>query len=199
MAALKVKKEWKNMSDEFNEIHTLAQNKLILLFFLSKIKIPIPIQQVDEFVLSTKYMNFFEYQQYLKELEAQKLIHKYDDEIRTYIEISQTGRDVLDILLDLLPKYTVEEIEEYIKKNYRKIKLNTEVYSDYKILSPTEYIVICSLREGNSILFEIKVNVPHVEIAKRICKNWNKNAETVYRLLFENLARNHEEPEKNQE
>lgn len=33
MAALKVKKEWKKMSDEFNEIHTLAQNKLILLLF----------------------------------------------------------------------------------------------------------------------------------------------------------------------
>lgn len=123
------------MSDEFNEIHTLAQNKLILLLFLSKINIPIPVQQLDEFVISTKYMNFFEYQQYLKELEAQKLIHKYDDEIRTYIEISQTGRDVLNILLDLLPKATAEEVEEYIKKNYRKIKLNTEIYSDYKYLA----------------------------------------------------------------
>jgi len=194
MAALKVKKEWKKMSDEFNEIHTLAQNKLIILFFLNKISIPISTQQLDEFILSTKYMNFFEYQQYLKELEAQKLIHRYDDELRTYIEISQSGKDVLEILLNLIPKLTLEEIEEYIKKNYRKIKLNTEVYSDYKILSQNEYLVVCSLREGNSILFEVKVNVPHVEIAKRICRNWNKNAETVYRLLFENLAKNHEEP-----
>ncbi|WAM33256.1 DUF4364 family protein [Caldicellulosiruptor morganii] len=181
------------MSNEYNEIHTLAKNKLIILYFLNKISIPISTQQLDEFILSTMYMNFFEYQQYLKELEAQKLIHRYDDELRTYIEISQSGKDVLNTLINLLPQIVLYDIEDYIKKNYRKIKINTEVYSDYKIVSPNEYIVVCSLREGNSLLFEVKVNVPHVEIAKRICRNWNKNAEVVYRLLFENLAKNHEE------
>lgn len=192
VAALKVEEGQITLSDEYNELHNLALNKLIILFFLSKISIPISTQQLDEFVLSTQYMNFFEYQQYLKELEAQNLIHKYDDEIRTYIEISQNGKEVLELLLNLVPDLTLHEIEEYIKKNYRKIKLNAEIFSDYKILSQNEYLVICSLREGNSILFEVKVNVPHVEIAKRICNNWNKNAETVYRLLFEKLARNGE-------
>jgi len=178
------------LSSEYNDVHNLALNKLIILFFLNKISIPISSQQLDEFILSTQYMNFFEYQQYLKELSNQELIHKYDDEVRTYIEISQNGKEVLNVLLGIIPELTISEIEEYIKKNYKKIKLNAEVFSDYKVMSPNEYIVICSLREGNSILFEVKVNVPHAEIAKRICNNWNKNAETVYRLLFEHLAKN---------
>lgn len=90
--------------------------------------------------------------------------------------------------MDLFLKVIVEEVEEYIKKNYRKIKFNIEIYFDYKIFSFIEYIVICFFCEGNSILFEIKVNVFYVEIVKRICKNWNKNVEMVYRLFFENLV-----------
>jgi len=83
----------------------------------------------------------------------------------------------------------MQEIDQFVQKNFRQIKQNTEIIADYKIVNKHEFIVQCLLKEENSILFDLKVNVPNVDIAKRICKNWVKNAEDVYRTLFEKLAK----------
>ncbi|MEZ0535688.1 DUF4364 family protein [Caldicellulosiruptoraceae bacterium PP1] len=162
---------------------------MIILYFLENIKIPISNQQLDEFILETNYMSFFEYQQYLTELSNQGLVFRHYEEGRYYLSITEHGEQILSLLNNIIPDLTKKELDEYVKKNFRRIKMNTEVFSDYKKVSQNEYIVQCSIREGNSLLFDLKVNVPEAELAKRICKNWQTNAEEVYKTLFNKLAK----------
>ncbi|HAA81046.1 MAG TPA: DUF4364 domain-containing protein, partial [Thermoanaerobacter sp.] len=50
------------------EIQELAENKLIILYILNRINMPITDEQISKIILDNKLMNYFYLRQYLDEL-----------------------------------------------------------------------------------------------------------------------------------
>ena len=67
-------------------------------------------------------MNYFDFQQFLQDLLDDKFILKYiqnDDEI---IELTEEGKNALELTIDMLPGIIKLKVDSSFKEEYNKIK-----------------------------------------------------------------------------
>lgn len=84
---------------------TLAENKVLLLYILNKIGKPISNDSLLNLVLAVTDMNYFYFQQFLIDLADNKYIYSFEKENKEVYEITESGRNTLDLTLDMLPRY----------------------------------------------------------------------------------------------
>lgn len=83
---------------------TLAENKVLILYLLSIMDNPINNDSLYRLVLSIQDMNYFYFQQFLLDLQANKYIMSYEKEGNEVYEITENGRSTLDLTIDMLPR-----------------------------------------------------------------------------------------------
>ena len=83
---------------------TLAENKVLILYLLSIMDNPINNDSLYRLVLSIQDMNYFYFQQFLLDLQANKYIMNYEKEGNEVYEITENGRSTLDLTIDMLPR-----------------------------------------------------------------------------------------------
>lgn len=83
---------------------TLAENKVLILYLLSIMDNPINNDSLYRLVLSIQDMNYFYFQQFLLDLQANKYIMIYEKEGNEVYEITENGRSTLDLTIDMLPR-----------------------------------------------------------------------------------------------
>lgn len=84
---------------------TLAENKVLILYLLSIMDSPITNDALYRLVLSIQDMNYFYFQQFLIDLADNKYIYSFEKENKEVYEITESGRNTLDLTLDMLPRY----------------------------------------------------------------------------------------------
>lgn len=168
----------------------LADNKLLILYILQKINHPVNYKELLELVISISDMNYFDFQQFLQDLLDDRFILKYiqnDDEI---IELTEEGKNALELTIDMLPGIIKLKVDSSFKEEYNKIKDEFSVYARYTPITETNFTVTCKIIENSQTIFNLETCADSKEQAKQIVNNWNKNAEKIYpeilRLLTEN-------------
>lgn len=165
----------------------LAENKLILLFLLYQMDLPMTISQMAEFAVDGEYMDYFSFQQYLHELEEEDLIEfKVENDNNVYA-LKPDGEKVLNYFSKQIPNSKRTAVLDYIKKNKRRIKTEFSVVANYFYNSENDYVVKCGVYEDTKILMEINVSVPTKEDAKLLKKNWKNNVPHLYGGILHTL------------
>lgn len=158
----------------------LADNKILILYILQKVKYPVSYKELLELVISISDMNYFDFQQFLQELLEDKFIIKYiqnDDEI---IELTEEGKNALELTIDMLPGIIKLKVDSRFKEEYNKIKDEFSVYARYTPITETNFTVNCKIIENSKTIFNLETYADSKEQAKQIVNNWNKNAEKIY-------------------
>ena len=75
----------------------LAENKILILYILSKINRPVLHNELLDVVISTSDMNYFLFGQYLQELLDDEYIEKTGQEDEEIISMTQQGKDALKL------------------------------------------------------------------------------------------------------
>jgi len=167
----------------------LAENKLILLYIIDRINMPVSNLQIVKIILENKFMNYFLLQQHLNELcESGMLISELIEE-KTFYNITQNGRKTLEYFISHIPagiKITIDDTISLIRK---KIKNETLITADFLPESENEFIVNCKVREDNFSLIDIKITVGTKSDARLICENWKKYSQEIYSEILESLTR----------
>ncbi len=83
---------------------TLAENKVLILYLLSILEKPVNNDELYRLVLSVQDMNYFYFQQFLIDLEDNKYIAKYEKEKNEVYEITENGKNTLNLTIDMLPR-----------------------------------------------------------------------------------------------
>lgn len=164
-------------------------NKLIALYLLSEIKIPLSLSQITQIVLERGYTDYFSMQQYLNELVEAKLIIKSKENNISYFNISEKGLETLEFFSSRIPSSIRSELDQFISTNWRKLKTELDVFAEYIPSKEHEYIVHCKVIENNSILIDFKVNVASKKQAISMCTNWKENASTLYSDILNILSK----------
>lgn len=167
----------------------LAENKLILLYIIDKISIPINNQQITKIILENRYMNYFLLQQFLNELCENNLLLSKELEGKTFYSITQNGKQTLNYFVNLIPVGIKKRIDDsflYLKK---RIKNETYITADYTPESENEYIVSCKVCEDDFSLIDIKIMVGAKSDARAICENWKNNSQQIYAEIIESLIK----------
>jgi len=166
---------------------TLAESKILLLYILSKVGKPISHNELLELVTSIVDMNYFYFQQFLLDLLEDNYIHTYKKEDKDIYEITEDGKNAIDLTIDIIPGILKLEVDSKFKKNFDTIKDKYAISSEYTPLSEREFSVRCKIVENNITIFDLQLHAGSGEQAKKIVENWNNNATEIYPKLLEIL------------
>lgn len=171
--------------DTFSEV----ENKLLLLFLIKKIEMPLSHSQISKFVLEDNYMTFFTLQQVLAEMTQNNYLIKIQEMNNTMYEVSEEGFTLLDYFENHIPLEVRNKIIKYVEENKKFVKKEYDITSNYNYdLQTNEYITKCSLYDDDKMLIEISMSVVSKEQAKIITRNWKKNISTIYGTILTELT-----------
>jgi predicted transcriptional regulator len=172
----------------FGDTMELAENKLLLLYIFEKIKLPISNSQITQIILENNFINYFTLHQYISELVASNFLEQKSSETKPRLVITENGSKVLTMFKERLSKNKVELIDSYLKKHLDNIKKDITVSADYTIEGDNNYIVNLRAMENNTLLVNLKLNVPSNKQAKEICSKWKSNSSEIYNKLVKLLV-----------
>ena len=164
----------------------LAESKLIIMYMLNKINLPMSLSYIQEFALTYEYMDYFSLSTYLSELTDSEYIAKNVEYNKTTYTITKKGYKTLSLFENLIPIDIKEKINEYVAINKNQIKKELDIVANF-IENKNEYIVKCAVYEDNKPLLDISLKVTSKKYAKTICENWKKNPSKYYLSCIKTL------------
>jgi len=165
----------------------LAENKLILLYIINNLEAPVSNLLLTKIILENKLMNYIFLQQYLDELCDGKLLEKIDIEDKLSYRISPAGNQSLDYFTSLIAAGTKSRIDEALSNNKKRMKYENSIVADFEAVNENEYIANLKISEGKFNYIDLKVTVGSRNDAKKICNNWAKNSEKLYKKILSDI------------
>ncbi|MGL4363411.1 MAG: DUF4364 family protein [Cellulosilyticaceae bacterium] len=170
-----------------NEDFTI--NKLIVLYLLSEVKMPLTLSQITQFILERGYTDYFSMQQYLNQLVDAQLIMKSNDTNVSQFEISPRGLQTLEFFATRIPSSIRKELDLFIENNWRKLRSEIDIFAEYVPFKEHEYIVHCKVTENDSPLIDLKLNVVSKKQAIKLCERWKENSDQLYSEIIQLLSK----------
>lgn len=174
------------------------EDKLLLLYLIDKMDIPLSNSQISQFALQEDYMDYFVLQQNLTEMTQTGFLDKFQDNNTTRYTILDKGIEILEYFEKRIPMDTRAKINKYVIDNRKTIKKDYEITANYFYdHTNNEFIVKCGVYEDEAMLMELNISVVSKEQAKTICCNWKENVKTLYGDILESLMLKTEQSRNN--
>lgn len=157
-----------------------AENKVLLLFFFNRVKIPVSNMQLTRIMLENRFMNYFLLQQSIIEMQQDDLIITETKENIDYYSLADEGFKMLDMFINLVPLGIRKRLDENIDLIRSAMRLETSIIAEYTLENENEYEVKCRIVEDFNPLIDIRLSVGAREDARSICKNWKAHAKEIY-------------------
>ena len=172
----------------FEDTLELAENKLLLLYILSKIKLPVSNTQITEIILENNLINYFTLQQYISELTSSNFIKYLNVGGSNRLGITERGFKVLELFKDRISGSKCELVDTYLQEHLEKIKKEVTVTADYTIEKADNFIVSLKAMENDVILIDLKLNVASNKQARELCVKWESNCAELYSAIISILT-----------
>jgi predicted transcriptional regulator len=172
------------------------EHKIMLLYLINKMDIPLSNSQITQFALEENYMNFYSTQQYLKEMVEIEYLDTSTDNNTTRYTITGDGIKALDTLAGQIPTHLKNRITKYVAQNRKEVMKGFETTANHFYDHDTsEYIVKCGVYDYDTLLMELNLSVVNKEQALIICNNWKANVGRLHAQII-NILLSKEDPEK---
>ena len=148
----------------YDNTRALAENKLIILYLIEKIEIPLSNSEICQFALEKNLMDYFSVQQYLSELVESGLLEMTTENNSTRYTITSDGEDTLNYFIKHISNYAKSVINNYAKENSKRLRAEYAVTANYFQEMNNEYTVKCGVydSDGTTSLMEISINVAKI-------------------------------------
>ena len=174
------------------------EDKLILLYLIYKMDLPLSNNQITVFAVSDGNMELFLVQQNLSEMTQSGYLEKFQNNNATRYSITEEGIGVLEYFEKQIPQETRNKISKYVTENRKVAKKDYDVDASYIFdYNINEYHIRCGVYEDESPLMEVKLYVVSKEQAQFICGNWKENAQQLYANVLSLLTTSPETPQTN--
>ncbi|MBO4412847.1 MAG: DUF4364 family protein [Clostridia bacterium] len=165
--------------------------KLVLLFVLEKIEIPLSENSILDICCSrNNWINYMECKEILFQLIEANFIYTVDDKSdEQRYNITVEGQNCLSHFYRRIPLALRDEITEFTKQNRLAFKRSQEYVSDYEKAEDGSYKLFLKIRSPftSDPMFKLEFRVPSRETAINTCKAWRDKAPLIYESVYENL------------
>jgi len=160
-------------------------SKVMLLFLIDKMDIPLSNSQITHFAQEENYLNYLKVQNYLSEMVDIGYLDSTKANNTTRYTITDEGQTALESFIHYIPAGIRTRILKYVAKNRRLVKQDFETVANYFCdFERDEWIVKCVVHEDDMMLMELDLTVVSKEQALTICNNWKNNIDTLYGQIF---------------
>ena len=165
----------------------LADKKLMILYLLSKMDIPLTKSQITTAILENNLIDFFTFQQCISELEESQMIIQIAHQKKQCYTITEDGKKAIEVFEQRVSKYTSGIINNYISKNKESLKKDSQIIAEYNKINNKEYIVNLKVIENELVLMDLKLSVVSAKQAKQVCDKWKNSSEKIFSQLIGSL------------
>lgn len=170
--------------DFMDETRENAENKVLLLFFADKVRMPVNSMQLTRIMLEHRFMNYFYMHQCLFELADSHFLSLEQKDGTDFYSITPEGMKILVLFGSLLPEGIRNRLLAGISEIRTGLMRETAVTADSLLVTEDEYQVTLRIAESDIPLFETRLSVGSRDDARFICRNWRENANTLYPQLI---------------
>lgn len=158
----------------------LAENKVLILYLLSKLPDGIKSDNLYKIVSSANSINYFYFQELVIDLINTNLIGSFTKDEDNFIKITSEGENALELTKSLLPGILKLKADNVFKDEVLNIEEESSIITEFIPKDENNYTVKCKIVEKNETIFEISTYAGSRERAKQISDNWNSNANSLY-------------------
>ena len=173
------------MSSNSDNITTLAENKVLILYILYLLDKDIRQDDLFKIISSINDINYFYFKQIITDLIDSKLVGIYTKEEEQVIEITTEGKNAYLLTKDVLPGILKLKADNVFQREFSSIEDESSIIAEFIPKNENEYTVKCKIVENNETIFEVKTFAGSRDRAKQIVDNWDKNASSIYpKILY---------------
>ena len=170
-------------------------NKLIVLFVLEKIEIPLTEQSLIDICYGKNnwIKNYMECKEIIYNLVEIGFIYKTNgNSEEDRYTITYTGRNCLSHFYQRINANLRDQIAEYVKENRIAFKRSQEYVSTMDRNSDGSYTVCLKIRSAliDEPMFELKIKAPSRQSAIGATNIWKEKAHLIYEYAYETLIDN---------
>ena len=161
--------------------------KLMILYLLKQVNLPLSNPQLWEFFKKNEYTNYYTFQETIAQLLEANLIVR--DEVRSIVryELTREGEDALYYFKKEIPEEVMLDMDGYLHENRFQIRNETGITADYHKTENFDFVVHMMVREGKNILFEMNLTVPTEDQAVLVCRHFKESAQKIYAGVLKQL------------
>ncbi len=157
-----------------------TQDKLIVLYIISKLTKSVTNLQLVDLVLDVTGIDYFTLQDILLGLNNQGFISLfYEEEVR-YYKITPEGEELLESLIGIVPDFIISRVTDKVDEESKEVKQKSVIYADFFPDGKDRYNVKCKISEGGKKAIELELVVSAKEQAIEICNKWYENPSKYY-------------------
>lgn len=171
-----------------NNTNNLAENKVTILYILNYITEDFTDNDLFKLIAEIRNINYFYFIDILTDLINFKLIETITKEQKNLLQITNKGKEFLELTIDILPGMLKLKIDDILKKKTSLIADEKAVTAEYIPESETDYTVKCKITENNKTIFELTTFAGSNKNAKQIANNWKQNASKIYPEILKLLT-----------
>ncbi len=175
------------MSSNSDNITTLAENKVLILYILYLLDKDIRQDDLFKIISSINDINYFYFKQIITDLIDSKLVGMYTKEEEQVIEITTEGKNAYLLTKDVLPGILKLKADNVFQREFSSIEDESSIIAEFIPKNENEYTVKCKIVENNETIFEVRTFAGSRDRAKQIVDNWNKNASSIYPKILNML------------
>lgn len=164
--------------------------KLIALFIIDNFKMPVPNSFIVDTLALEPFVNYFDLQQQMGELEEEELVTYYIENNDRFYSLTEKGTQALEFFSLRIPKTVRERLLRTIKIKIKDLKNALSIKADYKKVNDIEYSVSLGISEGNFDMFNVSVSVSEELLAKKMCAAFKNNPQALYSEFLSVLTKN---------
>lgn len=165
----------------------LAENKVLMLYIINSMTDDFTDNDLFKMVAEINDINYFYFSDILDDLINSKLVETYTKDEQKLLEITDKGKQSLELTIDILPGILKLKTDNVLKNRISIVADEKAVTAEYIPESETDYTVKCKIVENNKTIFELTTFAGSNEHAKRIADNWKENANTIYPKILDLL------------
>ncbi len=178
-------------------VTSIAENRLILLYLVSKLPLGMDHDHIVRFNQEREWMLYFDMEQFLAELKEDGLLAVRQMDDRRVYTLTVDGLNVLNLLKNRIALNVRNTIDERVAELKDELELDLEVTATYGQTAAGEYPVKLRLTEDLATLLELNLTAPSAEIAEGVCRRFRQEATVLYAQILARLTRDeYEETEE---
>ena len=181
------------MDKVLSEKEQLVQDKLIMLFVIDKMEIPLTEDSILD-ICSVKNIwikNYMDCKAIIHDLVDNKLLYKIGNEKegKELFALTYEGRECLSHLYRRLPLAKREEISAYLQANRLNVKSSQEYSVTYSKNEDGSYNVELKIYEPliTTPMFTLNIKAPSRQAANEAIHKWKAYAPSIYETIYDKL------------
>lgn len=169
-----------------NDIIELADNKLLILYIIKKLKHPCTNEYITDIVLNNNFFNYFLLQQYLNDLVESNYLIIISPKNETLYKLAPRGKKILEMFQNRISQFKIDCFNSYMNSlNKKEETLEAEI--SYSKLKSEDFLLEIKFNKNKNEILFIKLTLDSKENIEDIIKNCKENPKNIYNLITSSL------------